>query len=82
MPLFQKCDRTIYTNVEEVRLNQNNNNNNNYDDNKKNSNENKTNNYYVCYPFPWKESMSDPWCGHRLRSAVRCGSRQRTPSTG
>ena len=49
--------RTIYTNVEQVRLNQN---NNNYDDNKNNSNENKNNNYYVCYPFPWKESMSDP----------------------
>ena len=59
MPLFQKCDRTIYTNVEQVRLNQNNN-NNNYDDNKNNSNENKNKNYYVCYPFPWKESMSDP----------------------
>ena len=76
--------RTIYTNVEQVRLNQNNNNNNNnnYDDNKNNSNENKNNNYYVCYPFPWKESMSDPWCGHRLRSAVRCGRRHRTPSKG
>ena len=34
--------RTIYTNVEQVRLNQNNNNNNN-DDNKNNSNENKNN---------------------------------------
>ena len=55
---------------------------NNNDDKKNNSNENKNKNYYVCYPFPWKESMSDPWCGHRLRSAVRCGSRQRTPSTG
>ena len=21
---------------------------------------NQNNNYYVCYPFPWKESMSDP----------------------
>ena len=34
--------RTIYTNVEQVRLNQNNNNNIN-DDNKNNSNENKNN---------------------------------------
>ena len=33
---------------------------NNNDDKKNNSNENKNKNYYVCYPFPWKESMSDP----------------------
>ena len=35
--------RTIYTNVEQVTLNQNNNNNNINDDNKNNSNENKNN---------------------------------------